>query len=244
MLIIFRKYGIISEITTIEKEPSKIRVYAPRKGRAIYGARRFDNIRRTKKICVWRVSTALEKLGCPLLLTLTFKGDASDASYANDSLRFFQVRLRTKFPKAHSIFIPELSPRGRIHFHGLLFKVPLCLGDTREGRRIISYGTERKTRVLAKLWGQGFVDATKTDGSGKLAYYISKYITKGAGQVIFNAMRLLRVSRGFPKEITIRGKVAEEISRRYAIKKPFKVWEAENPFLGKITKKYYQNSPK
>lgn len=240
MPTIFRKYGSISEITKIEKEPSKIRLYVSRKKRVIYGARRFDNIYRTKQICVRRVFSALEKLGCPLLVTLTFKGDASDASFANDSLRFFQVRLRSKFYKAHSIFVPELSPRGRIHFHGLIFKVPLHLGDTRKGRWIVSYGTERKTRTLAKLWGQGFVDATKTDGSRKLAYYISKYITKGAGQIIFNAMRLLRTSHNFPKEIVIRGKLAEELASRYAVKKPFKEWEAENPFLGKITKKFYQ----
>ena len=85
------------------------------------------------KICLWRVSTALEKYGCPLLVTLTFQGDASDASYANDALRDFQVRLRSEFPEAQSLFVPELSPKGRIHFHGLVFNVPLSLGDTRQG---------------------------------------------------------------------------------------------------------------
>lgn len=239
MITIFKKYGKISEITTYEKEPSKVRVFTPRKKNSVYRARRLDNIRRTRKTCLRRVSSALEELGSPLLVTLTFNGDASDASFANDSLRFFQVRLRAKFPKAHSIFIPELSPRGRIHFHGLVFNVPLHLGDTREGRRTISNGTERKTRVLAKLWGQGFVDATKTDGSTKLAFYISKYITKGAGQVMFNAMRILRMSRGFPKEIVIRGKLAEEIARRYAVKKPYRDWKFKSQFLGEMTLKTY-----
>ena len=179
MPIIYRKYGEIIEITEFEKEPPKIRVYRPRERRIVYGARRSDSIRRTRQICVRRLFAAIEEFGAPLLVTLTFQGDASDASYANDSLRRFQVRLRNKFLEAQSLFIPELSPRGRIHFHGLVFNVPLSLGDTRKGRRIISHGDERKTRILAKLWGEGFVDATKTDGSGKLAYYISKYITKG-----------------------------------------------------------------
>ncbi|MBI3046424.1 MAG: hypothetical protein HYY86_02735 [Candidatus Harrisonbacteria bacterium] len=239
MPVIYRKYGEIVEITETEKEPSKIRVYSPRARRIIYGPRRRDNIWRTKQICVRRLSSALEEFGCPLLVTLTFKGDASDASFANDSLRRFQVRLQTKFPKAQSLFVPELSPRGRIHFHGLVFNVPLSLGDTKIGRRIISYGDERKTRILAKLWGQGFVDARKTDGSRKLAYYISKYITKGAGEVLFNAMRLLRISHGFPKEIVIRGKLAEELKRRYDKKESFKNWSGENYFTGKITKKFY-----
>ncbi|MBY0294143.1 hypothetical protein K2Q08_02315 [Patescibacteria group bacterium] len=189
---------------------------------------------------MWRVSSALEELGCPLLVTLTFNGDASDASYANDSLRTFQVRLRNKFPDAQSLFVPELSPRGRIHFHGLIFNVPLSLGDTRVNRRRIPDGDERKDRTLAKLWGEGFVDAVKTDGSGRLVYYISKYITKGAGQVMFNAMRLLRISHGFPKETVIRGKFAKYLAYRYSAKQPIREWEMENQFLGKITRKIYE----
>jgi hypothetical protein len=240
MHFVYKKYGEIIEITQIEKEITrKVRVYFKRRRNNIYTSRRPDNIRRTRQICLRRVLSALEEYGCPLLVTLTFAGDASDASYANDSLRTFQVRLRTQYPLAQSIFIPELSPRGRIHFHGLLFNVPLCLGDTRKNRRIISYGDERKTRVLAKLWGEGYVDATKTDGSGRLASYISKYITKGAGETLFNAMRMLRISHGFPKEIVVRGKMAEELAKRYDKQKPMREWSRPNIFLGKITKKTY-----
>lgn len=142
-----------------------------------------------------------------------------------------------------SLFIPELSPRGRIHFHGLLFNVPLSLGDTRQGKRCISHGDERKDRPLAKLWGEGFVDATKTNGSGRLAYYISKYITKGGQQILFNAMRMLRISHGFPKEIVVRGKMAEELAHRYEKEKPIKEWTRPSIFMGEITKKTYQKSP-
>lgn len=243
---IYRKYGNIIEITTTEKEPGKVRVSGTRKRNPVHGARRLDNIRRTRQICVRRVSAALEEFGSPLLVTLTFKGDASDASHANDSLHAFQVRLRNKYKGAQSLFIPELSPRGRIHFHGLLFNVPLRLGDTRQGRRIISYGDERKSRELATLWGEGYVDATKTDGSGRLAYYISKYITKGGHQVMFNAMRMLRISQGFPREIVVRDEfLVEKLVQHYSKKSPIKEWEGSNSFLGKITKKtYYQNDEK
>ncbi len=239
MATIYKKYGKIIEITEIEKLPTKVRVYSSRKRDPIFKARRSDNIRRTRQICVRRVFAALEEFGSPLLVTLTFSGDASDASYANDSLRRFQVRLRTNYPEAQSIFIPELSPRGRIHFHGLIFNVPLSLGDTRQGRRIISHGEERSKRILADIWREGYVDATKTDGSGKLAYYISKYITKGGDQVMFNAMRILRISRGFPKEIIIRGEFAEVLAKRYAKQKPIKEWSSPHIFLGKISRKVY-----
>jgi len=245
MHFIYKKYGEIVEITKIEKEPHprKVRVYFKRRRGDVFGLRRPDNIRRTRQICVRRVFSALEEYGCPLLVTLTFAGDASDASYANDSLRSFQVRLRAKYPLAQSLFIPELSQRGRIHFHGLLFNVPLSLGDTRQGKRCISHGDERKTRTLAKLWGEGFVDATKTNGSGRLAYYISKYITKGGSQILFNAMRMLRISHGFPKEIVIRGDMAKELARQYEKEKPIKEWTRPSIFMGEITKKTYQKSP-
>lgn len=246
MYVIFRKYGQTVEITEIEKDPPKGRLPFTRKRRDVFGARRPDNTRRAKKICVWRVSSAIEDFGCPLLVTLTFSGDADDAFYASDSLRGFQVRLRARFPDAQSLFVPELSPRGRIHFHGLLFNVPLSLGDTRASGRVVSYGTERKERTLAKLWGEGFVDAVATDGSPKLAHYISKYITKGADHVIFNGMRrLLRISHGFPREIVIDGEFAKFLSERYAAKyQPIDEWEGENIFLGKIIKKtYFHENP-
>jgi hypothetical protein len=241
MRTIFKKYGNTIEITTIEKEPQKVRVSTSRKRKVIYGARRLDNIRRTRQICVRRVSAALEDFGSPLLVTLTFAGDSSDAAYANDSLHDFQMRLRATFAGAQSLFIPELSPRGRIHFHGLLFNVPLHLGDTRKGRRIISYGGERKSRILAELWGEGFVDAVKTDGSGRLAFYISKYITKGGNEVMFNGMKMLRISQGFPKEIIVRDEyLAEKLAVHYAsTRTPINEWEGENIFLGKITRKTY-----
>jgi len=240
MHFIYRKYGKTVEITEVEKTPSSVRVFATRERRTVYGPRREDNIRRTKKICMWRVSAAIEELGTPLFVTLTFAGDASDAAYANDSLRRFQVRLRSKYPDAQSLFVPELSPRGRIHFHGLLFNVPLSLGDTRSGRRIVSHGQERTTRELANLWSEGYVDALQTDGSPRLAGYISKYITKGGNQVMFNAMRILRISHGFPKEIVIRGNFAKYLALRYSGKQPLKEKEWDNQFLGKIIRKTYE----
>lgn len=240
MINIVKKYGKIIEVTTFEKAPPKICVRRRRKKRTIYGVRRPDNIWRTRKICMRRVHAALKEFGCPILVTLTFAGDASDASFANDSLRIFQMRLRTKYGKPYSLFVPELSPRGRIHFHGLIFNVPLSLGDTCVGRRIISYGEERSTRVLANLWGEGYVDARKTDGSGKLATYITGYITKGGEQVMFNAMRLLRISHGFPKEIVMRKKVAKRIAEKYAKRKPIYEWHGMNEFVGIINRKTYE----
>lgn len=38
--------------------------------------------------------------------------------------------------------------------------------------------TERRTRLVAQMWGQGFVDLVCTDGSHKISGYLSKYMSK------------------------------------------------------------------
>lgn len=242
MNLIIKKYGKTTEITDTQKSPSKICVPITRKRKDIYGARRRDNIRRTRQICMRRVSVAIEDFGSPLLVTLTFKGDASDASYANDSLRSFQVRLQARYTNAQWVFVPELSPKGRIHFHGLIFNLPMCLGDKTKGRRVITYGTERNTRELCNIWREGFVDVKQTDGSPRLAGYISKYITKSKGEVMFNAMKLIRVSRGIRKEEIYRGQVAEDMQKSYSDIKPDYRWDGRNRYQGFIIKKIYQDS--
>ncbi|CAN5700641.1 hypothetical protein BH11PAT2_BH11PAT2_05430 [soil metagenome] len=244
MALIFRQNGKLTEITEFERKPP-IRFRdesVDRKSRLVYTRRRKDNIIRTRKTCLRRVSAAIEAFGNPLMVTLTFSGDASDASFANDALRRFQVRLRVKYPEARSVFIPELSPRGRIHFHGLLFNVPMSLGDTRvDRRRRIPDGEERTTRTLGKLWGEGYVDALKTDGSGRLVSYVSKYITKHGGEVLFAAMRILRVSGKFPKDKIVRGKAAKRLVKMYEDKEVYSTWEDKSDFLGKIKKTTYWN---
>ena len=73
-----------------------------------------------------------------------------------------------------------------------------------------------------------------------MAFYLAKYVTKGGQQVMFNAMRLVRISRGFPKELVIRGRLAKLLAEKYSQKKPVREWSGENEYLGKITKKTYE----
>lgn len=243
MPINLKYYGNYVEITEIEKTPKKVRVSAPRKKSNVHREPRFDSLRRTKGICMRRLLSALKEFGSPLMLTLTFEGSASDLAFATQALSKFQRRLRIKYPLAQSLFIPELSPRYRIHFHGLLFNVPQELGDKRVGRRTVERGLERSTRELATLWGAGFVDCQQTDGNERLAYYIAKYITKSVGGAFFAPVRLVRVSNGFPKEIVVRddyigSKVIQELGNRM----PVSDWTGYNDFLGKIRKRRYTRS--
>lgn len=240
------KSGARVEVTTLEKRPEK-RATTVRRSRQrgdVLMPRRPDNLRRCAKRCLRLVLAALPILGCPLLITLTFDGDASDSQYAGDALSDFQKRLRIEYPECHYIFVPELSPKGRIHFHGLLFGVPQSLGDLKKGKRTIFVGTERTDRTIAKLWREGFVDLQQTDGSIRLAYYVSKYFNKGAGEILFVGMRIPRVSHGFPKPQVYRGRAARFIKIKMAKRKADSEWISTgesklNEFFGTVTKKSY-----
>ena len=242
MHVVVKRYGKILEITQFEKKstPKKVSVFCSRKSDFLYRARRPDSLRRTKQILVRRVFSAIEDFGSPLLFTLTFEGSASDAFYAKEAITRFQRRLRVKYPSSCSVFVPELSPKNRIHFHGLVFGLSQSLGNTRVRGRIVSWGEEYYTREFAALWSEGYLDITKTDGSPKLAHYLGKYVTKAVDESLFFGMRLLRFSRNFPHEIVVRDSfLCSKILKSVEFQKPVSEWEGFTHFTGRISKLKY-----
>jgi len=247
MALNIKYYGNITEITTIEKRPRGARISRSREKHALYRPRRPDSLSRSKSILVRRVLSALKEFGAPLLATFTFKGTAADVAFATHSLSQFQRKMRLRYPDSHSVFVPEFSPSGRLHFHGLLFGLPMHWGNISKRGRIVHHGTEFYDRTLAKLWGQGFVDLQQTNGADRLASYVGKYVTKDGGHVMFAPVRIVRVSHGFPKEIkySIDDEYLEKkILATFSKKVPLHHWESVTPFLGKITKTKYSTNEK
>lgn len=239
-MIIYRKYGKTVEILKTQKEPSKNRrISNTRSDRLFVSPRRSDSVRRTKRICLRKLLSAIEVFGPPLFITLTFEGSTSDIFRCSSYLSHFLRQLRIAFPLSQVLFVPELSPRGRIHFHGLLFNVSQDWGDIKKGKNTISVGRERKERFFAKLWGYGFVDIKQTDGSPRLASYIAKYVAKGVVEPFLTPLRLIRTSKGFPSEIEIRGFIAQKLYDQYSKLKPAFRAEFYTPFLGNIEKLFY-----
>jgi len=102
-------------------------------------------------------------------VTLTFM---DDIQYANTNLyikKFFQ-RINKEFRQSplSYISVPELTKKGRYHFHLLVYNLPA-------GTAII----ERKTRYLQRQFNGGFLDirlaTTTTEG---IAGYMAKYLAK------------------------------------------------------------------
>jgi len=240
MRYIYRKYGKRVECTTIEKESAgTMRVSVARARGIVYGERRPDNVRRTKQICMRRVLSAIEDFGSPLLFTFTLSGISTDICRSEDLLRSFTMRLRGKFKDAEYIIVPELSPRGRIHYHGLIFGLPMYYGDRYVGGSCVEVGVERKRRTFAKMWRAGFVDCRQTDGSGRLATYLVKYLMKSANDVFFAGIRMIKASRGIGDGVLIKDNVGEMLVKRYADYVPEYKVELESPYHGNIKRVWY-----
>ncbi len=103
----------------------------------------------------------------PLLLSLTYEENMKDIHTAYKDLKSFIQALRYKFGKAFKyIAVPEFQKRGAVHFHALFWKLPIT---TRQ---------EKKDRVIAGMWGKGFIDVKETDGNQKISGYLAKYMAK------------------------------------------------------------------
>lgn len=105
----------------------------------------------------------------PILASLTYadnmdsigQGRADFNAFGRDARRAFGNGIRY-------ICVAEFQKRGALHFHALLWGFPQGTATD-----------ERHTRVIAKLWGHGFVDLVQTDGNAiKIAGYLAKYMGK------------------------------------------------------------------
>jgi len=109
-------------------------------------------------------------------------------------------RFTTKLRRVYGhqfryIAVPEFQKRGAVHFHCLAW------GLTKEVLE-----NERNSRTLQRYWLRGFIDVMATDGSSRLARYLSKYMSKTlsdsrlCGQKSYcasrNVLRPLSVSLG------------------------------------------------
>lgn len=155
--------------------------YAPRRKRN--SERRPDNIAFLRKKFTQLVSTNLSFSYFTAFLTLTY-ASVVDVSAGNAGFTKFQRVFSKKFPQVQYVCVPEFQKRGSIHYHLLLFNFPEDL--------VLS---ERNTRFLAKMWGNGFVDIVSTDNSPKLAFYLAKYMSKNLSDDRLNGKKAYFCSR-------------------------------------------------
>jgi len=128
--------------------------------------KRKDNVLQAKRNFRRLVGANLSSK--PLLISFTYNVFMGDITTGYRDYKSFVQALRYRFGKdLKYIAVPEFQKSGRVHFHALFWGLP---------NKIASQ--ERRTRLIAKMWGKGFVDIIETDGHGKISSYLAKYMAK------------------------------------------------------------------
>lgn len=189
--------GNILEIWSYEKAPrphakprKRIQKEASSLGDRIASRRRKDNIRRTRQRFVKLVSINCARAGVPALLTLTMRSIVPIETSSKFFAAFFDTLKRTYKIDIEYIGVPEFQKRGAVHYHVLVW------GLSEE----LIYG-ERASRFLGNIWARGFLDCVPTDGSPKLAGYLSKYMSKAMHDDRLGGKRAFLASRGIMRPV-------------------------------------------
>lgn len=133
-----------------------------------YKGKRADNAKRVSSAFRKLVIANLSESSSPIFVTLTYAENILQFGRAHQDLSSFFGALRYHFGKGiRYIAVPEFQRRGAIHFHALVWGLPPGMVKA-----------ERSSRMVARLWKQGFVDLIDTDGHEKLAGYMAKYMRK------------------------------------------------------------------
>jgi len=162
------------------------------------------------------------------LVTLTYSSNQKDLGIGYKDFHTFIVAMRRKYGQVFRyIAVPEFQKRGALHFHTLFWGLPenIC----RE---------ERRTRMVASLWGRGFVDCFETDGSSKLAGYLAKYMSKSYEDLRLAGKKAYRCSRNVFRPLVERdvGASLLYLNHQYGIgvdNPPCKDVEFDTQWLGK-----------
>jgi len=156
--------------------------------------RRKDNVQRQKKSFIRLVRANLVGAHAPVLVTLTMREIVLSAR-AQHLFNVFVTKLRKHVGKTFRyISVLEFQKRGAVHFHILFWDLP---------ENIVEH--ERRTRYIASIWGHGFVDIQRTDGSVKLAGYLGKYMAKSLSDKRLGGRRAYNASRNAKRPFSLRG---------------------------------------
>jgi len=156
--------GAYVEVFKYENTP--IPFVRRKKSRRFNTRRHSKNVRRARTTFFRLVQANLAASKPPALLTLTMRDIVPLTQSYKLFTRFIQ-KLRYRNTDLVFIAVPEFQKRGAVHFHLLVWGY--------DYGEIVS---ERNTRRIAELWQHGFVDISPTDGSTKLAGYLTKYMSK------------------------------------------------------------------
>jgi len=147
-----------------------------------------QNIWRAKRNIKRNVSAVNYVRGAPAFATFTYATPQHNMEKAMDDWKRFTRKIKNFRPAVALLRVPERHKSGAVHFHALMWDLDPewpCFTRRIPGRKKPIHACpeprqcERKQRVIANLWGHGWVDLNITRDADAVGPYIAKYLTKG-----------------------------------------------------------------
>lgn len=139
-------------------------------------------------------------------ITLTFKDNIKDLTYANKIFNNYCKAVRRHYPDFIYIGVPEFQKRGAVHYHIL---TNLSLSDCKAFR----LQDNEEDKYDAIQWSHGFssvFDLSMTDEKFNISAYMGKYFFKDIDNRLFGRQKVLR-SQNCKKPIVTRlNKMSDE----------------------------------
>lgn len=160
-----------------------------------YEGKRQDNVARASMVFRRTILANLGGDSHPIFLTCTYKDNQTDVRKGYKDFSSFIKAMRYKFGEDFRyVATPEFQRRGAVHLHAMFWGLPDTIAKE-----------ERRTRVVAGIWGHGYVDVKKTDGSPKLSWYITKYMAKNFIDYRLMGIKAYTCSRNLKRPEVING---------------------------------------
>jgi len=164
----------------------------PNRGRASSSTqgtseRREDNLWFVRAQIRRLVDANVKRLGYePVFLTFTFAENITSVEDANKMFSDFIERLNFHYSTRFAyLTVVEFQKRGAVHYHCIFFNMALEIEEN-----------ERKNRVIAKLWGHGFVDIERVRSAKRVGPYVCKYLDKAVHDKRLRGKKAFFTSRG------------------------------------------------
>lgn len=161
--------------------------------------RRKDNLNSVRNSVRRLVNANVNRYGYnPCFLTFTYRENQSDVSLAWSDWHDFMRKMRGRFGTLHALSVMEFQKRGAVHFHCIFFNL------SPEVER-----TERSTRLIASLWGHGYVDIERVRSARNVGAYVCKYLNKSADDERLRGQKFYTTTRNLFRPIEFTGDVAK-----------------------------------
>lgn len=121
-------------------------------------------------------------------ITLTFKDNITDLSYANKKFNIWVSKIKRKYPSFKYLCVPEFQKRGAVHYH--------LITNLKIGSEYITLQDGKDNMYDVKYWKYGFSSVfdikNKVDEQFNIALYLLKYMYKDIDNRLFSRKKIMK----------------------------------------------------